>query len=90
MSHTYTLREAARLLNLGPIKLFRALRARQVLDNNNLPYRRYVADGYFVTRMGHTPTPIGDKAYGQALVTGKGLQWLRREFAEQIAMESTQ
>ena len=45
------LREGARMLGLGPNKLFRALRERRVLDRNNMPYRCYVQQGLFTTKL---------------------------------------
>ncbi|MBY6032165.1 phage antirepressor KilAC domain-containing protein [Marinobacter daepoensis] len=88
---TTPLHEAARMLNLGPQKLYRALRARKVLNNNNLPYRRYVQRGLFSTEIKkyHHPT-LGEKLYATPHVTDEGIQWLAREFEVEIANTNTQ
>jgi phage antirepressor YoqD-like protein len=80
-----TLSDAARLLNLGPQKLFRALRNRQVLDTNNLPAPRYKGRGLFTVELKSYAHPkLGEKLYAVTHVTDKGLKWLAREFDVEI------
>ncbi|MFL1405404.1 phage antirepressor KilAC domain-containing protein [Marinobacter sp. M1N3S26] len=82
------LRQAARMLGLGPNKLFRALRERRVLDRNNLPYRSYVDRGLFTTKLkGYQHQVVGQRPYAVTHVTARGLNWLAREFDVQIAQE---
>lgn len=82
---TTPLFEAARMLNLGPQKLYRALRNRKVLDNNNLPYRCYVQQGLFTSELKSYEHPtLGPKMYATPNVTDKGLQWLAKEFEVEI------
>ena len=82
---TTPLYEAARMLNLGPIKLYHALRARKVLDKNNLPYRCYVQQGLFTSELKSYEHPtLGPKMYATPNVTDKGLQWLAKEFEVEI------
>ncbi len=84
---TTPLHEAARMLNLGPQKLYRALRARKVLDKNNLPYRCYVQQGLFTSELKSYEHPtLGPKMYATPHVTDKGIRWL----AEQFEVEITQ
>lgn len=91
MSETTTpLYEAARMLNLGPQKLYRALRHRQVLDKHNIPYRRYVQQGLFTSEVKAYQHPtLGQKLYATAHVTDKGLEWLAKEFEVEITMEQS-
>lgn len=82
---TTPLFEAARMLNLGPLKLYHALRSRKVLDNNNLPYRCYVQQGLFTSELKSYEHPtLGPKMYATPNVTDKGLQWLAKEFEVEI------
>lgn len=91
MSQTIPLYEAARMLNLGPQKLYRALRHRQVLDKNNLPYRRYVEQGLFTSELKSYEHPtLGSKTYATPHATDKGIQWLAREFDIEITKANTQ
>lgn len=87
MSLRYPLpiREAARVLGLGPNKLFRALRRRKVLDQHNMPYRRYVERGLFTTDLrGYNHQHTGTQLYAVTHVTQRGMAWLAREFDLQI------
>ena len=82
---TTPLFEAARMLNLGPQKLYRALRSRKVLDNNNLPYRCYVQQGLFTSeRKSYEHPTLGPKMYATPHVTDKGIEWLAKEFEVEI------
>lgn len=82
---TTPLYEAARMLNLGPIKLYHALRARKVLDKNNLPYRCYVQQGLLTSELKSYEHPtLGPKMYATPHVTDKGIKWLAKEFEVEI------
>jgi phage antirepressor YoqD-like protein len=84
-AQTTPLFEAARMLNLGPQKLYRELRHRQVLNNQNLPFRRYANQGLFTTELKSYQHPtLGQKLYATAHVTDKGLRWLANEFGVAI------
>lgn len=87
MSHQTTpLYEAARMLNLGPQKLYRALRHRGVLTKQNLPYRQYVERGLFTSELKQYEHPtLGPKLYAAPHVTDEGLRWLAQEFEVEIA-----
>lgn len=89
MSNTTPLHEAARMLNLGPQKLYRALRHRKVLNNNNLPYRYYVERGLFTSELKQYEHPtLGQKLYATPHVTDDGIKWLAKEFEIEIAQNS--
>ena len=91
MSQNTPLIEAARMLNLGPQKLYRALRARKVLTSNNLPYRCYVERGLFTSEVKQYDHPtLGQKLYATPHVTDEGIKWLAREFEIEIAQANTQ
>lgn len=88
-TQTTPLFEAARMLNLGPQKLFAALRSRKVLDKNNLPYREYAGRGLFTTELKEYRHPsLGMKLYAQTHVTDQGLKWLAKEFEVEITRET--
>lgn len=73
------------MLNLGPQKLYRALRNRKVLDNNNLPYRCYVQQGLFTSELKSYEHPtLGPKMYATPNVTDKGIKWLAEQFEVEI------
>jgi phage antirepressor YoqD-like protein len=79
VTDTFTLQQAARLLNVGTRSLFEQLRREHILDENNLPYGRYTAAGYFQVRTTYYTNGTGDHARGRTLVTVKGLQWLEQK-----------
>lgn len=86
---TTPLKEAVRMLHLGPQKVYRALRARQVLDKNNLPYRRFVTQGLFTTELKSYEHPtLGQKVYATPYVTEKGITWLAKQFEVEITQAS--
>jgi len=78
-TQTYTLQEAAALIGIGPNRLFSMLRARRVLDNNNLPTPSQRDTGRFVVKIGEWQSAIGARAYGRTLVTHEGLGWLKTQ-----------
>lgn len=87
---TTPLYEAARMLNLGPQKLFSALRHRKVLTKHNLPYRQYVDQGLFTTELKEYKHPsLGAQMYARTHVTQQGLKWLAKEFEVQITRETS-
>jgi hypothetical protein len=81
----HSVHEAADLLGMGTITLFRELRRFKIFSGC-LPYRCYVEAGYFRidarTRMAGYGAPI---SYPVALITEKGLGWLRGKLNEVAA-----
>lgn len=75
----------AKVLNIGPNKLFAWLRAEGILMSHgaryNLPKAEYMDRGYFEVReysITHFHTGIENKA--QTLVTAKGLAWIQQKW----------
>lgn len=76
---TCPVHDAAKMLGIGSKKLFALLRKKQVLDHSNLPYQRYIDQGYFEVHQGNWEHPtIGTKCYGSTRVTANGLRWLSK------------
>lgn len=83
-----TLSEAARVLNLGPRKMIQALKARKILDAQRLPNWRYTQRGYFQVETKSFTHPVrGLQHSAKTLVTPQGVEFLRKEFAEQIEQQ---
>jgi anti-repressor protein len=60
--------------NMGPNQLFNFLRNHQVLMAGNLPYQRYVNDGYFTC----IQKQYKDRVYMVTLVTPKGVEFVTK------------
>lgn len=83
-----TLAEAAKTLNLGPRKMIQALKRRGILDQYRLPNWRYTQRGLFRVETKSFNHPVrGLQHSAKTLVTPAGLEFLRKEFAEQIDMQ---
>lgn len=80
-----TLAEAAKTLNLGPRKMISALKHRKIIDQHRLPNWRYTQQGFFKVETKAFEHPVrGLQHSAKTLVTPEGLEFLRKEFAEQI------
>ena len=88
-SDCLTIRQFAKIVNdetipLGEKRLFKWLRERKYLDQNNVAYQRYIDSGYFNVREVSKNTVVGARVFPQTIVTGKGqiylLSKLREEF----------
>lgn len=81
-----TIKDFAKSLGEGPIKIFGKLKRLGVLYRNSemdwVPYQRYLDAGYFRTKI--TTVPHGEKIINHttALVTGKGEVWLAQKLQE--------
>lgn len=85
---TITLQEAAKVLNLGPRKMIRAMKERGIIDKQRLPNWRYTQRGLFRVETKQFNHPVrGLQHSAKTLVTPAGLEFLRKEFAEQIDMQ---
>jgi prophage antirepressor-like protein len=75
----------AKALGIGRNKLFRLLRDRRILMNNNTPYQRYIDAGYFVVK--EKPIQMGGDVINkpQTYVTAKGVDWLSRLLDERAS-----
>jgi len=79
---TMGMAEAAQKLGTGQNRLFRALRAADVLIKHglryNLPYQHHVDVGRFVVCVGTHQRPDGDHNHASVRVTAKGLAFLHQ------------
>ena len=80
----------AKLLNdehipIGRNKLFEYLRNKKILMSNNIPYQKYVDNGYFKIKEKVTTTAYGEKTYTTTYVTGKGQIYITEKLREQYA-----
>lgn len=83
-----TLAEAAKTLNLGPRKMIRTLKAKGILDNQRLANWRYTQRGLFKVETKSFSHPVrGLQHSAKTLVSPAGLEFLRKELAEQIDMQ---
>ena len=82
---TYTISTAAKLIGIGPRKLFCILRAANVIGKNNLPRQRYIDSGHMkIEHKTYTPEGTGiTKHYGQPLVTATGINWLKQTITQE-------
>lgn len=71
----------ANLLSVGRNKLFKFLRSNKILKSNNLPYQKYLNQGYFEVKemliRSHIP-------YVQTFITGKGQLKLHKIIQEGV------
>lgn len=70
-------------INIGRNRLFQWLRDKNILMANNVPYQRYVDNGYFKLKEGVSKTPYGDKAYTTTYVTGKGQIYITEKIRDE-------
>lgn len=74
----YEIAEAAKLLGIGKLKLFKLLRNKKILDAGNTPYQQYIDAGYFKLHRGAYQHPtLGTKFYARTDVTNKGMVWIQ-------------
>ncbi|EDS77060.1 BRO family, N- domain protein [Clostridium botulinum C str. Eklund] len=77
-----TMNQVAKSLQVGRNKLFSFLRQQNILMKNNLPYQRFIAQGYFAVRE-FTKTIYGeDKNLTQTLVTAKGIDYIHNKLKQ--------
>jgi anti-repressor protein len=75
------IRDMAKLLcdqkiNIGEKRLYKLLRCRNILMDDNTPYQSYIDRGYFYIKESTYNTPYGEKITTTTLVTPKGQVWL--------------
>ena len=74
-----SVQEIAKVLGMGPNKLFDFLRGERLLMRNNLPYQQYVDAGLFKVVEGQFYDRAGEsRTYTRTLITGKGLAHIQR------------
>ncbi len=71
---------------IGRNRLFKWLRKNGILMSNNLPYQKYIENGYFSVKETVFETASMMKTHQQTLVTGKGQRYvigrLKKEWAQ--------
>lgn len=78
-----TVQEAAKVIGSGQNRLFKWLRERGLLMNDNQPYQSAIEAGYFRLVEKQFKDKRGEShTYTQTLVTGKGLAYIQRRFSE--------
>jgi phage antirepressor YoqD-like protein len=76
---TALVRDVAKTLGVGPLKLHAALKAKGVILGNNAPAAEYVSKGYFKESIHtHETNTRGVQVGYTARVTGRGLEFIRR------------
>ena len=63
-------------IKIGRNTLFGWLRENKYIMKNNIPYQKYVDNGYFEVIEVVKTTPWGDKVFAKTLITGKGQIYL--------------
>jgi anti-repressor protein len=82
-TNTQTVSQVAKVLGIGPRKLFDFLRTNGILMVNNLPFQHHIECGRF--RVIEVPYKDGDGAdhiKPQARVTGKGVTFIQQRLAK--------
>ncbi len=59
-------------IDIGRNRLFKWLRTGKILMRNNVPYQKYIDEGYFKVKESFYETPYGTKSCVTTFVTGKG------------------
>lgn len=76
------IRDYAKLLcdegfNIGEKRLYSYLRNNHYVNNDNMPYQRYIDQKYFFVKEGPRISPTGQvHLYKTTLITPKGQLWL--------------
>lgn len=80
-----TIQEVAKVLSIGPNKLYKLLRNRGYLMSDNLPFQRYLSAGWFKVVERQWTDDSGSHVYTKTLVTGRGLQHIQRILDQEAA-----
>lgn len=82
-NNAQTVQEVAKVIGTGPKRLFSWLRERRLLMQNNLPYQKQIEAGRFRVIERQYEDPRGENhIYARTLITGKGLTWIQKQFAQ--------
>lgn len=77
---TYTVQDAAKMIGIGPQKLFAWLREHKLIDKRNVPYQRYIDQGILKVKTGcWYHEEAGPQHYAQTKITNKGIEWLQQQ-----------
>lgn len=81
-----TVEEIAKVLGTGQNRMFAWLRDQRILMASNLPYQRFIDEGYFRTvERQYTDRRGESHTYTRTLVTGKGFAYIQKRFGEEHA-----
>ena len=75
VTNLLSVNQVAKSFGTGRNKFYALLREEDILMSGNLPYQRYVDQGYFEVKQ----VTKNGKVYSTTLVTGKGELWLHRK-----------
>ena len=79
-------------IDIGRNRLFEWLRKNKFLMDGNVPYQKYINNGYFEVIETTKTTAYGSKLFPKTLITGKGqvalVEKLRAEFGMKVGMLS--
>ncbi len=70
--------------NLGRNKLFSWLRGNKIVMENNIPYQKYIDNGYFTCIEVNKSSDYGTKNFIKTLITPKGQVWLTNKLQEYV------
>lgn len=90
-SDTISMNEMAKIIHdenipIGRNMLFRWLRNKGILMENNMPYQRYITDGYFKVKTAAKFTSYGVKHFPKTVVTGKGQIYIVQKLKAEYGM----
>ena len=79
-----TFMDVAKFIGTGRTRFTKWLRVRAIVMDNLRPYQRFIDEGYFrvVEKRRRDPNTGEVLTYVQTLVTGKGVTYLQRKWAE--------
>lgn len=81
-----TIAEVAKVLGTGQNRMFAWLRDQRILMSSNMPYQRFVDEGYFrIVEGQYTDRRRESHTYTRTLVTGKGFAYIQKRFGEERA-----
>jgi anti-repressor protein len=87
-SNCQSIQEIAKILRVGPNKLFHFLREEGLLMRNNLPYQRHLDAGLFRVVEKQWEDDFGESHnYARTLVTGKGLAYIHKRLNQKFSMQ---
>lgn len=82
-TNTQTVSQVAKVLGIGPRKLFDFLRTNGILMVNNLPFQHHIDCGRFkVIEVPYKDGDGADRVKPQARVTGKGVTFIQQRLAK--------
>lgn len=90
-SDTISMNEMAKIIHdedipIGRNMLFRWLRNKGILMENNMPYQHYITDGYFKVKTAAKFTSYGVKHFPKTVVTGKGQIYIVQKLKAEYGM----